>query len=298
MRSSVSQRRTTKRVYWKSAIRTFLRAQIYGSQLGSCSQGCSFWLFFALLTIVWLLVLPPKLDWLGSAITFSMGMSVLHLATLQRLQKLKVNLRATLMWRLRWYYIARLLLVTPLWGVALFYPIVMFVYIPLYLGLRWLVEFPNSKRRTILILRRFGEHSTDTFGRYVFPIAYNFGRCITLTERDLRSPGARLAAQWSPLRYVVVEDSQWQNTVISYLKTADVVILDHRNQSRALEWEYQESLKNSPDKLIVIYSKSDYVSESIERQPAKLIYFQDDNPIEFQSSLGEALSNIIMTVSS
>jgi hypothetical protein len=290
----MSQRQSARRAYWQSAIRTFLRHHIYGSQIGSIPRSCIFWLAVQLIIIVSFLVLPPKLLWLGSAITVSMATMALHLANLQRLQKLKVNLRATPYWRLRWYYIARVLLVTPLFGVAIFYPIFMFIYAPLYLGLRKMVEAPNTKRRTVLILRRFGEDSTDTFGHFVFPIAYNFGQCITLTEKELKSRWARLAAQWSPLRYVVVDDSQWQNNVVKYLKIADVVILDYRNRSRALEWEYQQALEHAAHKLLVITSKSDHVDELIEQHSPNILYFQDKNPIEFQSSLGEAMSNIIM----
>lgn len=288
-------RNSTRLSYWRNAGRTFI-ARSTGDRLVPLHV----YLVVGLVGGVLVVRLPSHLHGIGMAILLVLLGIIQGAFYLRHLQRLNVDPRATIWWDLRWYYGAKLLFVTPLAGFALIATIEtasilnpwFVTFMLLRLGLFWAVEYPHWKKHTILVLRRFGAPSTDTFGRLVFPVAKFFGRCVTLAERELRSSRVRLGDYFSPLSYVVIsEASRWQSVVTHYLGVAEVVILDYTTPSPAVEWELRAASEQCPNKLLVICRESYSHDGAQDFQTATRIDLQDRDETAFQASLAAVISS-------
>ena len=276
----------TRLSYWRAAGRTWLDHQ-------TGSQGLSIIaLTFLFAALIWMTLpfVPQGLQWLWVGAGWTALNLYIDVRRIRYLNRLNIDLRLTPMWPLRWYYLARRLLVTPLFGLIIVNPAWIYLYAGLYIVLRRGVEGPYWSRHKVLILRRFGGASTDRFSKSVWPVAAAFGQPITLADRDLRPLWSRLAFQWSPMRYTVADNGTWQSKVVELLQNANLVIIDGTERSDALQWEIREASRLRQDATILITAGMG--SPNSGKQPDIPTLYLQDNRIEFQTNLGRMLSNL------
>ncbi|MEL6223137.1 MAG: hypothetical protein AAFR31_10910 [Cyanobacteria bacterium J06627_8] len=118
--------------------------------------------------------------------------------------------------------------------------------------------FPKWRRYRVLILRKFGVTSTERMLGTLVLAGRVFGRCVTMSDADLRGPLMRLGGGWfiARMKYIVVSNKHWKPRVKQEAREAAVVILDATEATPSLEWELEYCKTHIQNKLVIL-SRSD-----------------------------------------